>query len=161
MERSETEQKLEAELRRVMGCTCLRVRRAARRVTQLYEHALEPAGLTANQFSLLSFLYNAGVAGSNGLSIGAIADWLAMDPTTLNRNLKPLAAKGLVKNAPDPADGRVRIVLITDKGRRTLRGALPLWRGAQARVEKMLGPQPTAELNKLLDLSAAKLRSVG
>ncbi len=135
MERSETEQKLEAELRRVMGCTCLRVRRAARRVTQLYEHALEPAGLTANQFSLLSFLYNAGVAGSNGLSIGAIADWLAMDPTTLNRNLKPLAAKGLVKNAPDPADGRVRIVLITDKGRRTLRGALPIWRGAQARVE--------------------------
>ena len=84
-----------------------------------------------------------------------------MDPTTLNRNLKPLAAKGLVRNAPDSADGRVRVVRITEKGRRALLKAVPLWRSAQARVAKMLGPEATAELNELLDTSASGLRSVG
>lgn len=39
---------MENEIRAIMGCTCLRMRRAARRVTQLYDHALEPAGLTVN-----------------------------------------------------------------------------------------------------------------
>ena len=46
-----------------------------------------------------------------------------MDPTTLNRNLKPLLAKGMVKNAIDPADGRIRIVRVTEKGLGTLREA--------------------------------------
>ena len=82
-----------------------------------------------------------------------------MDPTTLNRNLKPLLAKGMVKNAIDPADGRIRIVRVTEKGLGTLREALPRWRDAQADVEKAIGSKSTSELNRLLDLSSAKLRS--
>lgn len=83
-----------------------------------------------------------------------------MDPTTLNRNLKPLVAKGLVQNAADPADGRVRIVRIAVKGQRALRKAVPLWREAQAQVEKVLGRQTTAALGDLLDVSATKLGSL-
>ena len=139
----------------------MRMRRATRRVTQLYDHALEPVGLTVSQFGLLAYLHGAGLARSNDPSIGTIAEWLGMDPTTLNRNLKPLAAKGLVGNAIDPADGRVRIVRITDKGRRALLKAVPLWRGAQALVDTALGVAATASLNDLLDLSAARLRSGG
>ena len=179
----------------------MRMRRATRRVTQLYDHALEPAGLTVTQFGLLAFLQGASLARSidlsvgtiteklgmdpttltrnlkplarkglvrntidpadGHLSIGTIAEWLGMDPTTLNRNLKPLSAKGLVTNAIDPADGRVRFVQITDKGRRVLLKAVPLWRDAQAQVDSALGPEATASLNNLLDLSAARLRSAG
>lgn len=148
----------ENDLQKIMGCTCLRMRRATRRVTQLYDHALEPAGLTVNQFGLLGYLYGASLARAKP-SIGAIAEWLGMDPTTLNRNLKPLLVKALVKNVSDPADGRVRVVQITDKGVRTLREALPRWRGAQADVEKAMGANSVAELNTLLDLSSAKLRA--
>jgi len=150
---------MENDLQKIMGCTCLRMRRATRRVTQLYDHALEPSGLTVNQFGLLGYLHGASFAPAHASSIGTIAEWLGMDPTTLNRNLKPLLAKGMVKNAADPADGRVRIVAITDKGLRTLRAALPRWREAQAEVEKAIGPKSMTELNTLLDLSSAKLRS--
>jgi len=149
------------ELRKIMGCTCMRMRRATRRVTQLYDHALEPSGLTVSQFGLLAYLLGASRASSNAASIGTIAEWLGMDPTTLNRNLKPLVAKGLVRNAPDSDDGRVRVVRITEKGRRALLKAVPLWRAAQARVDKALGPDATAELNELLDTSASSLRAAG
>jgi DNA-binding MarR family transcriptional regulator len=149
---------MDDDLKKIMGCTCLRMRRATRRVTQVYDRSIEPAGLTVNQFGLLGYLFGASRAPAQASSIGSIADWLGMDPTTLNRNLKPLLAKGMVKNATDPADGRVRIVRITDKGLRTLREALPRWRSAQADVEKVIGARSIAELNALLDLSASKLR---
>ena len=150
---------MDDDLQKIMSCTCLRMRRATRRVTQRYDHALEPTGLTASQFGLLGYLHGASSAPAHASSIGAIAEWLGMDPTTLNRNLKPLLAKGMVKNATDPADGRVRIVQVTEKGLRTLREALPRWRDAQADVEKAIGSKSTSELNRLLDLSSAKLRS--
>ena len=150
---------MDDDLQKIMSCTCLRMRRATRRVTQRYDHALEPTGLTASQFGLLGYLHGASSAPAHASSIGAIAEWLGMDPTTLNRNLKPLLAKGMVKNAIDPADGRIRIVRVTEKGLRTLREALPRWRDAQADVEKAIGSKSTSELNRLLDLSSAKLRS--
>jgi DNA-binding MarR family transcriptional regulator len=152
---------METALRKMMGCTCLRMRRATRRVTQLYDHALEPGGLTINQFGLLAYLHGATLARANARSIGTIAGWLGMDPTTLNRNLKPLIAKGLVTSTPDPADGRVRVVRTTDKGKRALLKAIPLWQEAQAQVENALGREATTALNDLLDLSSARLRSAG
>jgi DNA-binding MarR family transcriptional regulator len=45
--------------------------------------------------------------------MGAIADRLRLDPTTLNRNLKPLHLQGLVKDATDSTDRRVRMIRIT------------------------------------------------
>jgi DNA-binding MarR family transcriptional regulator len=138
----------------------MRMRRATRRVTQIYDRALEPSGLTVSQFGLLAYLLGASRAPSNASSIGTIAEWLGMDPTTLNRNLKPLVAKSLVRDAADSADGRVRVVRITEKGRRALLKAVPFWQDAQARVDKTLGLQATAELNELLDTSASSLRSV-
>jgi DNA-binding MarR family transcriptional regulator len=148
---------MDDDLQKIMSCTCLRMRRATRRVTQRYDRALEPAGLTVNQFGLLGYLHGASSAPAHASSIGAIAEWLGMDPTTLNRNLKPLLAKGMVRNANDPADARVRIVRITDKGLRTLREALPRWRNAQAEIEKAIGSKSIADLNTLIDLSSSRL----
>jgi hypothetical protein len=51
----------------------------------------------------------------------------------------------------------VRTVAITRRGRGKLREAVPLWRQAQAEVERILGIEATVALNGLLDLSAAKL----
>ena len=149
---------MDIDFRKIMGCTCLRMRRATRRVTQLYDNVLEPAGLTINQFGLLACLHGAALARPEPPSIGTVAEWLGMDPTTLNRNLKPLIARGLVRSLPDPADRRVRIVRATDKGVRALAKAVPLWQDAQAQVEKALGREATTALNDLLDLSSSTLR---
>jgi DNA-binding MarR family transcriptional regulator len=142
---------MDKNLQDVMGCTCLRIRRTSRHVTQIYDHALEAVGLTINQFGLLANLYGVDLVRSDGLSIGALSDRLGVDPTTLNRTLKPLTARGLVKDLTNPADGRVRIVRIAERGKREFLKAMPLWRRAQARVQDALGQKTTSTLNDLLD----------
>src|SRR5271163_2723023 len=86
------------------NCTCSRLRRAGRHVTQLYDQALESAGLTIGQFGLLAHLAAAGTSSGSGIAIGTLAHARGMDPTTLTRNLKPLVAGGWVTDAPDTRD---------------------------------------------------------
>jgi DNA-binding MarR family transcriptional regulator len=148
---------MKLDVQEIMGCTCLRMRRATRRLTQIYDKALGPADMTANQFGLLTHLYGVALAGAPGLAIGALAERLGADPTTLNRTLKPLIDRGWVRDAVGAADGRVRLLRLTDKGQRAIDKAAPLWREAQAKVEEALGAKSTRALNELLDLSAAKL----
>ena len=142
------------DLREVMGCPCLRIRRASRHITQLYDHVLAEVGLTANQFGLLAYLFRAATSDSGGLSIGDLAEQASVDPTTLNRNLKPLKARGLTVVAPDAVDSRVRLVSITKKGQAVLQKAFPLWRKAREDVEKALGAPELSNLNELLDRAA-------
>ena len=142
---------MDKNLQDVMDCTGLRIRRTSRVITQIYDHALAAAGLTINQFGLLANLYGVDLMRSDGLSIGALSEQLGVDPTTLNRTLKPLAARDLVKDVSNPADARVRLVRITEKGRREFLRAMPLWRQAQARLDGALGTKPKSALNDLLD----------
>ena len=129
-----------------VGCTCLRLRKAARRVSQIYDHALEPCGLTVTQYGLLGHI---GVL--DGVGVGALAAKLVMDPTTLTRNLKPLLQQGFIVLAPDRRDRRARRLYLTAAGRRTLRRAKPAWADAQLQLETVLGARDTPALNAVLD----------
>jgi DNA-binding MarR family transcriptional regulator len=149
------------DLREVSGCACLRARRIARQLTQAYDHALVPAALTVNQFGLLAKLYGASQGGRTGVRIGALAARLGMHPTTLNRDLKPLRAQGLIADAADASDRRARALVITGKGRARLRKAIPFWRHAQARLEGALGAELARTLTELLDSASTKLQSEG
>ena len=132
-------------------CTCLRLRKAARRVSQIYDGHLEPAGLTVTQFGLLAHLERLA-----GIGVGALAEELIMDPTTLTRNLKPLERRGLVESAPDPRDRRARRLSLTGAGRAALSSARPAWAAAQREIEQALGGEATA-LNAALDSALARL----
>jgi DNA-binding MarR family transcriptional regulator len=145
------------DFREVMGCTCRRARRTTRQLTLIFDRTLAPSGLTANQFELLTNLIGAALAGEEGLAIGVLARRGGMHPTTLNRDLKPLIARGLVTDARDPSDGRIRTVLLTKKGRAKWREALPLWRRAQSVVERAVGGEEALSLNAMLDAAFAKL----
>jgi DNA-binding MarR family transcriptional regulator len=138
--------------RKAYGCTCFRLRRATRLMTQIYDHALAPVGLTVGQYSLLSILMRA-----EGASIGELADEVDMDPTTLTRNLQPLQREGLLRIAVSEKDRRVRMVFITEKGKAKRAEAGPLWRAAQDRVDATLGETVVGNLDRLLDASLAKL----
>jgi DNA-binding MarR family transcriptional regulator len=140
--------------RDLRNCTCSRLRRAGRHVTQLYDQALEPAGLTIGQFGLLAYLET---AGSSGIAIGTLANARGMDPTTLTRNLKPLVAGGLIVDAREPRDRRVRAVAITPAGRKKFLAAAPLWQRAETHMEKLLGTEILAALNALLEVSIGKM----
>jgi DNA-binding MarR family transcriptional regulator len=143
--------------RELRNCTCSRLRRAGRQVTQLYDQALEAAGLTIGQFGLLAYLATAGTNQSGGIPIGALANARGMDPTTLTRNLKPLVAGGWVVDARDPHDRRVRAVAISATGRKKFLAAAPLWQRAEAQLETLLGAETLAALNALLEVSISKI----
>ena len=116
-------------------CTSFNLRKAARVVTQFYDEALKGSGLKSTQFSLLSMAATAG-----GAPISRLADEMAMDRTTLTRNLKPLADAGLIRiEAGD--DRRVRRVVVTADGEHALSRAVPLWRRAQTRMIDRLGDE--------------------
>ena len=114
-------------------CACLNVRRAARAVTALYDRVLAPTGLRATQITLLVALERAGP-----IPFTRLAEVLGMDRTTLTRNLEPLRRQGHLTLRPGP-DRRVRLATITERGRRTLTAAIPLWEQAQRRITGGLG----------------------
>jgi DNA-binding MarR family transcriptional regulator len=134
------------------ACTCARVRKAARRVSQIYDQHIEPYGLTVTQFGILAQLRSL-----DGVSIGQLAERMVMDPTSLTRGLKPLERRGLVAQAPDPNDRRARCLTLTEEGRQALRTARPGWERAQRQVAEALGPAHLADLNDALDTALARL----
>ena len=135
------------------GCTCFYLRSAARRLTQVYDDVLKAAGLSLNQYSLLSQLSRNG-----GISVSAFAEVMSMDRTTLTRNLHPLEAAGwIISGSADPAGARAagasarrRLLTLTDAGEAKLREALPLWVEAQGRVNETLGATTQQALHRSL-----------
>jgi DNA-binding MarR family transcriptional regulator len=142
---------------KLRNCTCSRLRRAGRQVTQLYDQALEPAGLTIGQFGLLAYLATVETGDDDGIAIGTLAHARGMDPTTLTRNLKPLVAEGWIEDARNPRDRRVRAVAITASGRKKYLAAVPLWQSAETQMEALLGTETLAALNALLEVSIGKI----
>ena len=67
-----------------------------------------------------------------------VAYVLAMDRTTLTRNLNPLLRAGLVK-VKVGSDRRSRPLTLTPKGKSTLEKALPYWQKARSRIVDEIG----------------------
>ena len=138
------------------GCACLRLRKAARRMTRHYDAHLAPSGLTIGQFGFLAGLRRAQVD-KPGLSLTALAGYAGMDPTTLNRSLKPLATAGLINNVCNPYDRRARLVFLTPAGRVKLAEAMPLWQLAEKEMTDLVGRDAVVALNRMLDLAHDRL----
>ncbi|MEM8916915.1 MAG: MarR family transcriptional regulator [Pseudomonadota bacterium] len=115
-------------------------------MTQTFDSALQPAGLTTTQFTTLAMLN-----GRGPLTVSDLAKHLTTDRTTVNRNLKPLERRGLLSTQTG-ADQRQRVVSLTDEGHETFDQAVPLWTEAQTSVVKRLGTERWSRL--IGDLSA-------
>ena len=133
-------------------CTASRVRKASRRVTQIYDRHLEPFDLTITQFGIMAQLRH-----FSGIGIGALAEKMIMDATTLSRNLRPLERRDLVVCEADRDDGRARKLKLTASGRATLDRAMAGWSAAQRQIEQALGAAETRALNAALDRALACL----
>lgn len=115
------------------ACACTRVRTAARLLTRAYDEALRPAGLNASQLAIL-----AAIDAGQAESIAELSKRLAMDRTTLSRNLRPLENAAWVRLG---AEGwkRSKTVHLTADGRQRLTRATALWETAQASFLKRFG----------------------
>lgn len=135
---------LDAAALPTLPCACANLRRAARAVTARYDLALQPAGLTATQFTLLNLL-----ASTGSVRQGRLVDLLAMDSTTLSRTLGLLRKAGWIRIVPG-RDRRERYVGLTPRGAQKLAIAKPLWRDAQGKLWARLGDESWRNLGELL-----------
>ena len=110
-----------------LPCACASARRLSRIITQLYAQELG-RHLEPSQFALLTFLDKR--AGSSQAALGKV---MAIDKTTLSRNLRLMRANGWIESAAGN-DGRERGFRLTRAGKALLVAATPGWKKAQARL---------------------------
>jgi DNA-binding MarR family transcriptional regulator len=130
---------------RARRCACGNIRRTTRSLTQFYDRHLLSCGLRVSQFSLL---LNISLSGQT--TVGALAELLSMDQTTVSRNLEALKRAGYVDLARESHDARKRLLSLTPAGQAKLAEALPLWEAAQAHIEAGVGKERLRDFLKLL-----------
>ena len=114
-------------------CACFDLRKATRAVSRMYDEFLRDTKLNINQFSLLRVIRS-----GKELSISTLGRYMAMDRTSITRALAPLERDGLIDSRPG-ADKRIRIVSVTNKGRKLVETTEPKWRQAQEAFMKIVG----------------------
>jgi DNA-binding MarR family transcriptional regulator len=125
-------------------CYCISIRKAARRVTSIYDDALAPAGVNLAQFSLLR-----NIERGAPLSLTELGMRTDLDRSTVGRNVRVLERMGVVKTVAGK-DQREATIALSKKGERVLADGAPLWERAQKRIESTLGAEAAAHLRKLL-----------
>lgn len=126
------------------ACACAQLRRAARRISSLYDAVLKPSGLTNTQHSLL-----VNVARAGAISRTALAERLGMDRTTLTRNLRPLETLELIVPF-ESDDRRERLLCLSTAGTRKLKQSYELWQQAQHTFASRLGRKKLEQLRSAL-----------
>ncbi len=126
-------------------CLCLATQRAARLLARRFDKLFAPLGITNGQFSLMVAL-----SGNWKPRLGELAQFLAMDSTTMTAAIKTLEKRGLVMLTPDENDARARRPALTAEGHKITAAAVPLWHSEHAAVQAELPSHNTRELSKVL-----------
>ncbi|MFC0400676.1 MarR family winged helix-turn-helix transcriptional regulator [Paraburkholderia rhizosphaerae] len=124
-------------------CNCFAVRKASRQISRFYDSRLEPTGLRITQFLTLAALREAGSA-----AVNALAERLDIERTAMGKMVGFLERDGFVTIRPSPADGRSRLIELTEEGRRLHERAAPLWQQAQREFEQLNGVEHVAALRQ-------------
>jgi DNA-binding MarR family transcriptional regulator len=127
-------------------CLCTMLRRATRAVTTAYDAAMAPAGVRVTQFSVLRTLARLGP-----LPVTRLAREVALDRSTMGRDLDPLERRGLVRIEVGEKDRRERVARLTDAGEAAIEAASPYWSTAQQRIAALVGPDTVRSLATQLD----------
>ena len=128
-------------------CNNAALRKAARGLGKLYDAVLEPSGLKATQYSLLTQIYDLG-----NPTMAELARSLLMDLSAMRHSLGPLIRDGLVRLRVEARDRRVKRVVLTPAGVAKFEEAAQLWRKAQGRFEQAFGAARAAKLRSELRL---------
>jgi DNA-binding MarR family transcriptional regulator len=132
-------------------CNNTALRKATRRVSQLYDSILAPTGLRSTQRSILLNIARFGIP-----TVGQLAASLVLDRSALGHNLRPLERDGLILLDVDPNDKRSRLAKLTKIGEIKLRETTALWQAAQERFENKFGVMKAKALRDALDVIAAE-----
>ena len=129
----------------ILPCMCANIRRAARAITQRYDEALRPLGLTITQYTILQALSLAG-----DITQGRLGEILAMDSTTLTRTLSVMNRRGSIAKVYG-TDRRERRLRLTRVGKSEFNRALPQWQSTQEDVRDQFGKERWDDLMKQMN----------
>jgi len=133
------------------ACTNGAIRRAARRMGQIYDDAFESCGLRATQYSLLNQIVRC-----EGPTMRTLANELVMDLSALGHTLKPLVRDGFVVLTVDEQDRRCRRVRLTESGMSKYEEARAIWKQVREVFDDTYGPEEAAKLRAALDFIASE-----
>jgi DNA-binding MarR family transcriptional regulator len=118
-----------------MRCNATALRKASRRVTQLYDDAVAQTGLRSTQLAILVEIAH---ASDKPLTMAELAATLVIERSALGHTLRPLERDGLIV-LQEGEDRRERHVVLTTKGKTKCREGVRAWQSAQDRFEEVLG----------------------
>jgi DNA-binding MarR family transcriptional regulator len=130
---------------RAGSCSCTALRKASRRISQLYDAALAPSGLKTTQRAILSQIRR-----YEPTTVCVLAESLVMDPGALAHTLRPLERDGLISIGVDPKDRRNRILKVTPAGHTRLAESEILWENAERGFEAAFGRAQSAALREAM-----------
>src|SRR5258705_3378712 len=131
----------------VSRCNAASAKKAARRLSLMYDTVLAPVRLKSSQYGILSELHSRGAALP---TVRELAEELVMDRSTLGQNLRPLERDELITLLTDPKDRRRRLIALTRLGIAKLNDAAKYWKIAQDRFEATFGKLEAADLRSVL-----------
>jgi DNA-binding MarR family transcriptional regulator len=91
-----------------------------------------------------------GIAKNQPVAMGALAEIVMTDPTTLTRSLRLLEKEGLIQISVRSAK-RQRFLKLTRKGGQALKSSLPAWRKVQERFVTTVGSKYWDDLRNELE----------
>jgi DNA-binding MarR family transcriptional regulator len=130
------------------GCLGVRIGRLHRMVARRFDHAMRPLGLTLPQLEVLGILMLRGP-----LKPGAVAEALAVERSTISRNLSLMEQKGWVM-VDTSSSGRTLSVALTQEGTAVLAEATTAWTEAQNHVVELLGVASPGTIDAWLEALA-------
>lgn len=92
---------------------CYRLYLASNGITRIYKPLLAPLGLTYSQYILMLSLWE-----KDHIAMGQLAASTSLDKGFLTTLVKSLQEKSLIQIAPDSADSRKKIIVLTKKGQK-------------------------------------------
>jgi DNA-binding MarR family transcriptional regulator len=131
----------------VNECIAFRVRLLSRVVTNLYNRALQPLGVKANQVTILVLLIS-----SEKFSPGDVGRALHMEKSTVSRNIERMRARGWIEKQRGDGDSS-HLLMVTPEGRDLLTAVHAKWLEAQQQARSLIGAagvERIAELTRRL-----------
>jgi DNA-binding MarR family transcriptional regulator len=136
-------------------CASLNFRRTARAVTRMYDSAMQASGVRSTQFAIL-----VGIAKTQPVSMGKLADVLGLDRTTLTRSLRLLQKEKMITISRRAAM-RQRFLELTPEGKKALARSLPLWRKVHEQFVSTVGAEYWTKLRSELEGLAHTTMTMG
>jgi DNA-binding MarR family transcriptional regulator len=129
-------------------CVAVRARLISRTISRTFDAVLRPFGVSTAQMNIM-----VAVQFMQQTTAKEISTELALEKSTVSRNVQIMITKGWLHEAPEL--GRKKRLTVTDAGRSLLDDLSEPWAGAQAQVINKIGDINVAALND----TATRLRS--